>query len=315
MTNARHFAILFGLAAVAGCGGEVSGGDNTILAEFPSVTASPAPAGVRQTDWDAESVDDETRSTHLWIVNRAIGLLAARSEPQAVAAVALLGAADCRPSWHQGLADADFKAAYNGGLFDVPVGASTTELVLSGATWASHFYDPDTGLNYKGQKSPTAYDQGLAHLGNARAALGKGNRANGCYELGLSLHYFTDITQPMHSSNYTATNYPIELHSDFESYAMAQQTRFAATTWTGPTSGDASAQLLAAAHAAKPRWPTLKTAITNAYSARGCGRFSSYWTDHTNCWEGDATVDGDLGVDLVAAQQATASYLFALNLN
>ena len=102
----------------------------------------------------------------------------------------------------------------------MPVGASTTELVLSGATWASHFYDPDTGLNYKGQKSPTAYDQGLAHLANARAALAKGNRANGCYELGLSLHYFTDITQPMHASNYTATNYPVELHSDFESYAM-----------------------------------------------------------------------------------------------
>lgn len=313
MTNAPRLVVVFVLACV-GCAGEVSGGGDTVLAEFPSIVPSAPPAGVRQADWDAESVDDETRSTHLWMVNRALDLLAARSEPQAVAAVALLDASDCRPSWHQGLADADFKAAYDGGLFDVPVGASTTELVLSGATWASHFYDPDTGLNYKGQRSPTAYDQSLAHLGNARAALKKGNRANGCYELGLSLHYFTDLTQPMHASNYTAKDWPVELHSDFESYAMAEQARFAATTWPGPTSGDAATQLLAAAHASKPRWPTLKTAIANAYAARGCGKFSSYWTDHPSCWEGDATVDAAMGGDLVTSQQATASYLFAIDL-
>ena len=118
----------------------------------------------------------------------------------------------------------------------------------------------------------------------------------------------------MHASNYTAKDWPLELHSDYESYGMTEQARFVATTWAGPTSGDASAQLLAAAHASKPRWPTLKTAITNAYAARGCGKFSSYWTDHTNCWEGDASVDAQLGVELVASQQATASYLFAIDL-
>jgi phospholipase C len=294
---------------LAGCAGEASSGDD-VLAEFPSIAA---PAGTRAADWDAESVDDETRSTHLWLVNRAIGLLAERSEPQAVAAVALLNASDCRPSWHQGLADADFKAKYDGGTFDVAVGGSTTLLVLSGATWAGHFYDPDTGLNYKGQKSPTAYDQGLAHVANARAQL-KTNRASACYELGLALHYFTDITQPMHASNYTAKDWPLELHSDYESYGMTQQARFAATTWSGPTSGDAGAQLLAAARAAKPRWPTLKSAITNAYAARGCGKFSSYWTDHTSCWTGDAAVDAQLGVELVASQTATASFLFAIDL-
>ena len=185
--------------------------------------------------------------------------------------------------------------------------------MLSGATWASHFYDPDTGKNYKGQKSPTAYDQALAHLGNARAELAS-NRAGACYELGLSLHYFTDLTQPMHASNYTAKDWPLELHSDFESYAMAQQARFAVTTWAGPTAGDASAQLLAAAHASKPHWPTLKAAITAAYAARGCGKFSSYWTDHTSCWTGDATVDAELANELAAAQTATASYLFSLGL-
>ena len=95
---------------------------------------------------------------------------------------------------------------------------------------------------------------------------------------------------------------------------MGVQARYVATSWAGPTAGDAPAQLLAAAHASKPRWPTLKTAIVNAYSARGCGRFSSYWTDHTGCWEGDATVDAAMGGDLIAAEQATASYLYAIDL-
>lgn len=312
MTNARPLFVVLVLVCV-GCGGEVSGGSDGVLAEFPSIVPSTPPPGVRQADWDAESVDDETRSTHLWLVNRALDLLAARGDAQSQAAVALLDAGDCKRSWHQGLADADFKAKYNGGLFDVPVGASTTELLLSGATWASHFYDPDTGRNYKGQTSPTAYDQALAHLGNARSQLA-GNRGGACYELGLSLHYFTDLTQPMHSSNYTARDWPLELHTDFESYAMAQQARFVTGSWSGPTSGDAAAQLLAAAHASKPRWPTLKTAIVNAYAARGCGRFSSYWTDHTGCWEGDAAVDAAMGGDLVAAEQATAGYLYAIDL-
>ncbi|MGZ3407191.1 MAG: hypothetical protein ACXVAN_12150 [Polyangia bacterium] len=298
-----------------GCAGEASSGDAQ-LAEIPVSTATAAsrPDGTRQADWDDESVDDETRSTHLWIVDRALGLLAGRTDlPQAAAAITLLDAADCRPSWHQGLADADFKGAYNGGAFDVPVGGSTTLLVLSGATWASHFYDPDSGLNYKGQKTPTAYDQALAHLANARAQLAK-NRANACYELGLSLHYFTDLTQPMHASNYTAKDWPIELHSDYETYGMAQQARFAASSWSGPTSGDASAQLLAAAHASKPRWPTLKSAIAAAYAARGCGKLSSYWTDHTSCWTGDAGVDVQLAAELVASQNATANYLYAIDL-
>ncbi|MGZ3429881.1 MAG: hypothetical protein ACXVCV_24695 [Polyangia bacterium] len=298
-----------GLGGLAGCAGQASSGDDNLLAEIPVSQTAP-PDGVRQTDWDAESVDDETRSTHLWIVNRALGLLAQRPDlPQAASVVALLNAADCRPSWHQGLADADFKAAYNGALWDTSVGASTTALLLSGATWASHFYDPDSGLNYQGKSSPTAYDQALAHLGNARSKL-PGNRASACYELGLSLHYLTDLTQPMHAANYTAKNWPIELHSDYETYAMAQQSRFVVATWPGPTAGDAAAQLLATARASKPRWATLEAAISAAYGAR-CGRFSSYWTDHTNCWNGDAAVDAQLGADLSAAQIATANYLYS----
>jgi phospholipase C len=312
VTHKTRLVLAFALS-VAGCAGEASSGDTDgLLAEIPVSDVAP-PAGTRHTDWDAESVDDETRSTHLWIVDRALDLLAARSDlPQAAAAVALLDAEDCRPHWHQGLADADFKAAYNQALFDVPVGASTTLLVLSGATWESHFYDPDTGRNYKGHSSPTGYDRALAHLDGARARLAS-DRAGACYELGLSLHYFTDLTQPMHASNYTAADWPIKLHSDVESYAMGQQARWVATTWDGPGAGDASTLLLATAHAAKPHWPTLRGAIAAAYGAR-CGNYNSYWTDHTSCWTHDAAVDNELAAELATAQRATASYLYAIDL-
>jgi hypothetical protein len=117
----------------------------------------------------------------------------------------------------------------------------------------------------------------------------------------------------MHSSNYTAKDWPLELHSDYESYGMAVQARYVATAFT-PTSGDAAAQLTAAARASKPHWPVLRAAVTAAYAARGCGKFSSYWTDHTSCWQGDAAVDNELGVELRAAQAATASYLIAADL-
>ncbi|HEX4462117.1 MAG TPA: hypothetical protein VIA18_29275 [Polyangia bacterium] len=306
------FAFIF-----TGCAGDVTESPvDQPLAEIPtsSVATDSVPAGTRQPDWDAESADDETRSTHLWIVNRARDLLALRTDlPQAVNAVALLNAPDCEPSWHQGLVDADFKTPYNGAIFSVPVGAPSAELILAGATWASHFYDVDTGLNYKGQSTPTAFDQALAHLGNARAKWAANDRADGCYELGLSLHYMTDITQPMHASNYTASDFPVKLHSDFESYAETLQANYVVTSWSGPTAGDPTAQLLAAAHASKALWPPLRAAVAASYDAT-CADFNLYWIDHTSCWTGSSAVAAQLGTELASAQLSTASYLYSLAL-
>jgi hypothetical protein len=308
--------LLFASILFAGCGGQVSGNDNEQpLAEIPTSSQDDGQPGTRRPDWDAESADDETRSTHLWIVNRAVDLLRLQAgDPQADGIIALLSAADCQPSWHQGLVDADFKAAYNGAHWDVPVAASSVELILAGATWESHFYDPDSGRNYKGNTTPTAYDQALLHLANAQAKLAANSRPAGCYELGLSLHYATDITQPMHASNYTAENYPVKLHSDFETYAEAQQTRFVVKSWSGPTLGAPSVQLLAAAHASKALWPPARAAIAASYAAKKCGSFDSYWIDHTNCWNGDAAVDQQLGAQLAGAQTSTANYLYSLAL-
>ena len=60
-------------------------------------------------------------------------------DASAAGAVAWLNRADCLPSWHQGLLDADFKAAYNDGRKDIAIGASDVQMALAGTTWASHF--------------------------------------------------------------------------------------------------------------------------------------------------------------------------------
>jgi phospholipase C len=285
------------LFLLAGCAAEP---------QAPFDPGSPAP------QWDAESVNDETQSTHLWIVDRAVDLLRQHgADPAAQGAVDWLGRADCGPSWRQGLLDADFKAAYNDGRSDLPLGASTAQIVLAGTTWASHFYDPDTGKNYEGQTSPTALTRLHDQLTSFHA-LETSNVAGACYALGLALHYFTDMTQPMHASNYTAKDWPLELHTDYESYAMQKQGMSIAGSFS-PSALDAESLAIATAHASKALWPTTKAAIAAAYGAR-CSAFDSYYLDHTNCWQNDAGVDAQIATALIDAQTATAQLLYALDL-
>ena len=54
------------------------------------------------------------------------------------------------------------------------------------------------------------------------------------YELGLALHYVSDMTQPMHSSSFAATQIPLSLHPVFEDYVPSVQGRFPARgAWDG----------------------------------------------------------------------------------
>lgn len=142
--------------------------------------------GVTEGKWDAESVDNEHASTHLWIVNRGIELLAKHPElAVAKGAVAFMNDASCRKNWQQGLLDADFKAVYNNGRHDLTLGANDAQVALSGATWESHFFDADTGKNYKGASSPTAMTEAESHLARSMedgaGRLASGN-AKSCYE-------------------------------------------------------------------------------------------------------------------------------------
>ncbi len=137
--------------------------------------------------WDAQSVTDETRSSHLWVVERGVDLLVGRTESASRKAVRLMEHPTCATNWRQGLYDADFLDEYN-----------------NSSTWVSHFYDPGTGTNYLGTTFPTARGSASTRLTNARKAWASGNIALGCYQLGLALHYMTDSAQPMHAANFSA---------------------------------------------------------------------------------------------------------------
>jgi hypothetical protein len=266
--------------------------------------------------WDAESVNVEAKSTHLWIVDNAINLLAQRADlPRATSFVEALNAPACRTNWQQGLLDADFLAIYNNGDFNTQPGDSTAELVGSGATWKSHFYDPDSNENYKGETSPTARTQAALFLASATSSWAT-NQATACYQLGLSFHYMTDTTQPMHASNFTADDRAVELHTDFETYALTIQTRYLVTDASFlSTSETPDAALIAAAHASKALWPALLQAFYTAYENNGDVCYVEYETwleDRPSCWEGNSGLDAQTGIALQGAQQSAANYLYAV---
>jgi phospholipase C len=250
-------------------------------------------------DWEAGSVTDPGQSTHLFIVNHALDILGHHlADAHASSAYNRLTTSACRSRWQQGLYDADHKVSYNNWY-----------------TWSSHFYDPSTGTNYLGFSSPVAYTEALKHLATAKSKLAGNDVYNGCYELGLSLHYATDLTQPMHAANYAATDRPLDLHSHMEQRAVAIQNGYAVSDWTGAPTTSINDTLTAIAWASYDEWPSLWNALDNAYSAE-CGySIDDYTLDHTSCWQGDAGVDAAIGVALRQAQASTAAYLYAADIH
>jgi phospholipase C len=249
--------------------------------------------------WASGSSTNEGKSTHLFIVNRAVAILGSHQTlPRAARAYARMNDPACRARWQAGLDDADHKVSYNNWY-----------------TWSSHFYDPSTGTNYLGFSSPVAYTEALKHLATAKSKLAGNDVYNGCYELGLSLHYATDITQPMHAVNYAATDRPLDLHSHMEQRAVAIQNGYAVSDWTGAPTTSINDTLTAIAWASYDEWPSLWNALDNAYSAE-CGySIDDYTLDHTSCWQGDAGVDAAIGVALRQAQASTAAYLYAADIH
>jgi hypothetical protein len=176
-------------------------------------------------EWDTDNVFDENRSTHLYIVNRAIqlasneptlgALITATLQPMAMPPQSLA----FRVGMCQGLYDADFKPEYNNPekFFPWP---------FPYPSYKSHFYDESTGRNWMGEKSPTAFSNGVKFFDLSVGQMTSSNPSLylAGYYLGLSLHYFTDLTQPMHAANYTfLTSTPFGYHRDFEAWLMRIQ--------------------------------------------------------------------------------------------
>ncbi len=280
----------------------------------------------QESAWDAQSVDHEEASTHLWIVNRAVDVLAkhAATDPTAKRMAALMNDPTCRTQWQQGLLDADFKAEFNNGVRDLPLNPNDIQVAASKATWESHFFDPDTGKNYKGATSPTAYTEANAHLGKAIDGRLSAKEPHACYELGLALHYYTDLTQSMHATNFTALDRPAKLHSNLEGYATEIQDRYPIADWTGAPTGTTEAYVMQTARDSKPLFMEGVTAIVKAYKAYtgwhilSCRNIDADpWrfverqhVDYRHCWEGNPDVDAVVGKSLESAQDHTAKYLY-----
>jgi|LakMenEpi03Aug12_1017415.scaffolds.fasta_scaffold00539_2 phospholipase C len=156
--------------------------------------------GVYHTMFDMADKDDETKNTHLWLVNRSTEV--ASQEPTFGNDIKTF--MSVQASWvRQGLWDADNKLIYN-----------------NNNTYASHFYNPQTGKNYLNQTDPTALTQCKQFFEDSLRRYWNGNFAGAGYDLGLSLHYLTDTSQPMHAGNFTNISSPIGYHAGFESYII-----------------------------------------------------------------------------------------------
>jgi len=90
-------------------------------------------------------------------------------------------------------------------------------------TFSGHFYDPDTGKNWLGLTSPTAYQRAINYYNDA-VTLYKAGNINGAMEkLGRGTHYVSDINEPHHAANLTDIT---SNHSDFEGYVDDNRTSF-----------------------------------------------------------------------------------------
>ncbi len=170
--------------------------------------------------FDTESVFDEAQSTHLWIVNRAaqltgnqriINLVQPGLQNQNSPAFPL--------NLCQGLYDADFLSPYNG------------PSLPGRPSYVRHFYDPDDGENYLWFSTNTALTVGEFFFFESLDAWTNDNLEAAGYNLGLALHFFTDMMQPMHSANFSwFSSQGLGYHTAFETFVMENQSNVTAPT-------------------------------------------------------------------------------------
>ncbi len=247
-------------------------------------------------------------NTHLWVVNRALDLLAKSGDPVAVKIAARMNKASCRggdKGWESGLWDGD-----GPGLVDSD-------------RMGSHFYN-GAGLNASGKATKTvtyaaaeltrrgSTDNALKNALDQIAKVTDLDKADSCYALGLALHYATDLTQPMHATSMSTLELPMGLHPVWESYVPVIQTRFPAKSWDKRWAGKSARDVLHNVSVKANSWtPKLLAAIdTNripicTYLAFAGAIFTG------RCWRGDGKVDTITGDILDDAYQSTASFLRA----
>jgi phospholipase C len=237
-------------------------------------------------------------------VNRGIELLA--KSPDTAQAAAKMSVPACRVQWEQGLWDGD-----------------DGDLAETGGARGSHFYNA-AGKDAWGNPTKTVtylmagVEQTL--FGNARtnaakhlANIGDLSLPNQCHELGLALHYLTDMTQPMHASSFSAADIPTALHAVFEDYVGRIQgtVSFAESSWDRRWLGQTpDASFAATASKGNSLAPGLMGVLK--YNGTICTMTSEKGVTYTGyCFANDPKVDAKIVELLRDAPQSTASYIYA----
>jgi hypothetical protein len=244
-------------------------------------------------------------NTHLFIVNRALELLAKSSDPVAVAAAKKMNEKDCRTSWETGLWNGD-----DGALADAP-----------GKAAGSHFYD-GSGKDEQGGWTPvvtyTIARQEQTANGNARTRAQARiddvvKEVKACENLGLALHYLTDMTQPMHATTFSGISIPTMLHPVLEDYVPSLQAGFPKVTawderWTGKLPDEVFLEASKkSADLAPGLMATLKDDGTNCtMTPEGGITYSGY------CFLNVPRVNAALAQIVTDGYQSTASYIYAV---
>ncbi len=151
---------------------------------FDEQRCTKAPAGTRWAD-----------TAHALIVERAFAIIDRHRQQIPGSDIVCRLYDHAKTEILSGLHDADYKAEYSGNFYE------------------KHFYNPRTGKNYRGHTGPTAFNQVIefgrkaaSHLSGLTAQkrqIAKADYQAAGYDLGLALHFLTDLSQPMHAGNFT----------------------------------------------------------------------------------------------------------------
>jgi len=261
-------------------------------------------------------------NTHLWVVNRALELLAKSSDPVAVTAVKKMNESSCRAQWQHGLYDGD-----EPGLADNPV-----DLTAISSTAGTHFYNPagrdafgnrtssttyllagvdvSTG-GIHGRRNPNARQKADNLIRNMWPSSGR-IPSNRCYLWGLTLHYMTDMTQPMHTSSFSGVSSPMWLHPYFEAYVPVVQDRFPAVgswseRWKGESADDTFHKVAVQSNGLAPALMRVLTVSGRRCTIGGIELAPAY---AGYCFINDPNVDAQIGIVLQEGYQSTASYIY-----
>ena len=161
----------------------------------------------------ANDPHDETKNTHLFIVKTALTLLK-REKNIDPRIKERLENKSLLTHLEQGLYDGDYLPCYN-----------------SCGTYLSHFYNPETQGTYLPTHPFNAKTEAARHFGYSKRYFQVKEFNKAFYQLGLSLHYFTDVTQPMHAKNYISNPNPLEKDFMYHTYFEEKATlKFQAPT-------------------------------------------------------------------------------------